>query len=186
MPPSSSEELVLLSHRSLRLTQPHNSLRWRDRLHPGHLVPELIHQRSAVAGRLLSYLNQLASRWPELSPAADQSTEVSDAELPMRRHQPDGAAGRVADEPTACRNGGPREFRAGFDHPDFKVRREPAGHLPTTTARRRCSGSRHPGRGTSERAQLQLSKVETIAIRRRMLTFNIVGLSRQSVRTPSV
>src|SRR5450432_684377 len=145
--------------------------------HPGHIVPGIDFTNDPLLqGRLFSYTDTQLSR---LGGANFHEIEVNRPRCPMRNFQRDGMrridvpVGRVAYEPNSLAPEGPRETRDGF-----QSLREPLGDKLRVRAESfadHYSQARMFYRSMSEQRHIamafafELGKVETVAVRRRML-----------------
>ena len=154
--------------------------------HPGHVVAgHRLHQRSAAAGAavLLHRHAAAAARRPELPRAGDQPAALPDAQLSSATAS-SGRTCRPAASPTS-RTASIRPARArapsAASAPSRRRTRKTSRATscasgrkasPTTTARRGCISARWRSRSSATSSAafaFELGKVETIAIRTRML-----------------
>ena len=150
--------------------------------HPGHVVPGIdFSERSAAPGPPVlvpRHAAQPAGR-AELPRDSDQPAEVPDAELPARRHHANGdRQGRVAYEPNSLDpHSAARDPRADSPRTRPKTSRGAKVRERPETFADHYSQARMFFRSMTEPEQrhivsafaFELGKVETVAIRRRML-----------------
>ncbi len=150
--------------------------------HPGHLVPGIeFSDDPLLQGRIFSYTDTQLLR---LGGPNFHELPINAPKCPMRNWQRDGvkrheiSTGRVSYEPNSLAPGGPRETAAGFQtHPAFDATGAAKVRVRSETFADHYSQARMFFRSMTDIEQrhivnaftFELSKVETLAIRTRML-----------------